>query len=122
MTTSQREQHLKKIANASVTCSDSFSSETSVATSICISVDVTTLAGTVRTPLTCLEGIWKKAADLLKTKDAIVPAPGVSGNAKYVMSYTRQRPHLVVSKKDGSFACDENCLNCKNLCSCSGSC
>ena len=55
-------------------------------------------------------------------KDAIVPAPGVSGNAKFVLSYTRQRPHLVVAKKDSIVACDENCPNWKALKICAHAC
>jgi len=54
-----------------------------------LSVDVH--AGQI--PLNCLEGIWSKAAELLKTEGAIVSAPGVGSDAKYVLSYSGQRPH-----------------------------
>ena len=125
MSTTQREQHVNKVADASVldfTFSDGGSVDNDVqpqhfgqdiAASSSLSVDVNTVATIVRAPLTCLEGTWKKAVDLLKTKDLIVPAPGVDGEAKFVLSYTRPRPHLVVPKKGGGFSCNENCLNWK---------
>ena len=45
------------------------------------SLDVNTVAGAGRIPLNCLEGIWSKAAELLKTEGAIVSAPGVGSGA-----------------------------------------
>ena len=40
-----------------------------------LSVNVDAVAGFVRVPLTCLEGIWRKATELLRTDGAIVSAP-----------------------------------------------
>lgn len=82
-------------------------------------MDVHTIGDAVRVPLNCLEGIWSKAAELLKTEGAIVPAPGVGSDAKFVLSYSGQRPHLVVPKQGSTFACDEDCPNWRalNICS-----
>ena len=58
-----------------------------------LSVSVDAVAGSVRVPLNCLEGIWNKAAELLRTDGAIVSAPSVGKDAKYVLSCTGQKPH-----------------------------
>ena len=132
MSTSQRELHLKKFSNTTVCETSSLSDDTldqslttclgrdlTPASSLSVSIDA--LAGSVRIPLNCLEGIWNKAAELLKTDGAIVSAPGVGTGAKYVLSYTRQKPHLVVPKKGGSYSCDQDCPNWKALKICSHS-
>ena len=119
MSQSQRTSHLNKFAAASL--SDVNESEIN---ELCIgrdntlsstlSVHVDSFASEVRIPRPCLEGIWSKAAELLKTKNAISQAPGVVGG-KFVLSYSGKRPHLVVPKKGGTFACDADCPNWKAL-------
>lgn len=47
-----------------------------------LAVDVHNVAECVCIPLNSLEGIWKKAAELLKTEGAIVPAPSVGDDEK----------------------------------------
>ena len=47
-----------------------------------LSVDVNTVAGYGWIPL---EGIWSKAAELLKTEGAIISAPGVGSGAKFAV-------------------------------------
>ncbi len=42
----------------------------------------------------CAGGIWNKAAELFKTKGAIVSAPGMGSSAKFVMSFSGKRHHL----------------------------
>ena len=37
----------------------------------------------------CIEGIFKKALELLSKENAIVPAPGQSLEARMVLSFTR---------------------------------
>lgn len=126
MSVQQREQHLKKFSNASVldvippsdvaqssgpTSECPGESDNSCASSGCLDVHVGEVATCTRIPLTSLEGIWKKAEDLLNTEGAIVSAPGVGNDAKFVLSYSGRKPHLVVTKKGGSFACDEDCPN-----------
>jgi len=62
----------------------------------------------VTTPTAVLEGIWKKAAELLSDPHKLVPAPGCSPLARMVASKTSKRPHLVTPGKDGRFACDSD--------------
>ena len=123
MTTVQRQQHLQKFSAASV--EDISHCEGDAAASICIgrdqslssslSVDFTSLTGSTRIPLNCLQGIWNKAAELLKTDNAIVMAPGNYNGAKFVLSYRGSKPHLVTPKKTEVFACDSDCANWKGL-------
>jgi len=122
MTTAQREQHLKRFACASLSDVLDNGKDAGCSTaSICLgrdqslsstlSVHINTFAGAVRVPRNCLEGIWNKAAELLKADDAIAPAPGVGSDAKFVLSYRGKRPHLVTPKKGNMFACDSDCPN-----------
>lgn len=65
--------------------------------------------GTARLPQNVIEGIRNKAAVMLKTNDATVSAPGMGFNAKFVMSFSAKKLHLVTQKKGGAFACDSDC-------------
>ena len=122
MTTSQREQHIHKFSVASVMDISQCEGD---AHSICIgqdqslssslSVDFSALTDCTRVPLNCLQGIWNKAAELLKTDNAIVAAPGSDNGAKFVLSYRGSKPHLVTPKKTEVFACDSDCANWKAL-------
>ena len=128
MSTQQREQHLKKFSNAAVDdiCSDSssispplvFGSDVSMASSLSVTVDQ--FSHLVRAPRTCLEGIWRKATELIKTDGAIVAAPGVQ-HAKLVLSSRGNKPHLVTIKRGGVFSCDNDCPNWKAMGICSHS-
>lgn len=84
-----------------------------------LSVDACTVAETSQLPLNTLDGIWNKADKLLKEEGAIVSAPGFDQGAKFVLSYSGQKPHLVVPKRGGTFACDKDSPNWKalNICS-----
>ena len=132
MSIQQREQHLRKFFNASVSdIAHGEGSQDTLLAAECLgrdlspmstlSVSVHDIADDVRIPLTCLEGIWSKAAELLQTEEAIVSAPGVGDGAKFVLSYSGRKPHLVVPKKGGAFACDDECPNWKALSICSHS-
>lgn len=119
MSQSQRTTHLNKFAGASlIDIAESEVNEIRIGRDVTISstlsVQLDTFASEVRVPRTCLEGIWNKAAELLKTKDAIAQAPGVV-DGYFVLSYSGRRPHLVVQKKGGTFACDSDCPNWKGL-------
>ena len=132
MSIPQREQHIRKFSSASVSDiapSDLFEgTQDTILASECLgrdlssastlSVSVHDVADAVQLPLNCLEGIWNKATELLKTKEAIVSAHGVGDGAKFVLSYSGRKPHLVVPKKGGAFACDEECPNWKPLSIC----
>lgn len=132
MTTTQREQHLKRFSDASLSdvtqcaslsivtqCDGKIKSDVAHISfrsmSSTLSVNIDMFADAVRVPLNSLEGIRNKASELLKTENAIVPAPGVGTNAKYVLSYRGTRPHLVIPKKGTSFVCDSDCPNWKAL-------
>lgn len=73
----------------------------------------------MKTPLVVLQGIWKKATDLINDPLKISPAPGCSPHARMVESKTGKRPHLVTSGKSGKFMCDSDCPNFKSLGICS---
>ena len=66
-----------------------------------------------------LEGIWKKAAELVSTPHKIASAPGCSVLARMVESKSGKRPHLVNPGKGGKFACDGSCPNYKSVSLCS---
>jgi len=86
-----------------------------------LSVDVDSAVSAVNIPLTCLEGMWLKAAELLHKEHAIVPAPGQSPEAKMVLSYSDKSPHMVTPTKGGGFSCDSKCGTWKSLGICSHS-
>ena len=121
---------MQKFSNATVsdvtTCNDSSTFVTSGCLSrqdlpapvSTLSVAVHELDDIAHIPKNCLEGIWSKATELLKTNSAIVTAPGMDG-AKFVKSYSGHRPHLVSENKGGSFSCDEHCPNWSALHICS---
>ena len=76
-----------------------------------LSVPVEVLSDDVRVPKTCLEGIWCKAANLLKAEGGIVSAHGDKPNSKLVLSYWG---NLVEPKNTGIFSCDTDCPNWKS--------
>ena len=82
-------------------------------------MNISDVEALVNIPFPCLEGIWKKAADLITTPGNITPAPGNSPEVKMVTSYSGQRPHLVMSCKSGMYKCDSDCLNYKSMGLCS---
>ena len=69
----------------------------------------------VNIPLSCLEGVWAKAIQLINTSNAIVPAPGQDPEARMVLSYSGKLPHMVTPNKGGEFCCDSNCPNWKAM-------
>ena len=60
----------------------------------------------------------KKASELLSEKNAVVKVPGYNDKARMVKSNSGSRPHLVVCKKGGQFACDNTCPNWRSLSIC----
>ena len=119
MTTDQRKQYLHKFSTALVTGSLDFDEQPANSigkdSSHSLSVDYVAFAKTSRIPLTCLQGIWNKAAELLATEGAIAPAPGCDAGAKFVLSYRGKKPHLVTPKKSDMFACDSEFPDWKGL-------
>lgn len=86
---------------------------------VILPVKVEEFSGQVLTPAPVLEAIWKKAVDLLSEKNAICAAPVSTNQSCMVKSYTGSRPHLVLAKKGGQYACDTVCGNFKSLGICS---
>ena len=64
-----------------------------------LSVDYMSLVDSTHIPLNYLQGIWNKTTELLGTGNAIVTAPGCETGAKYILSYSGSKPHLVTPKK-----------------------
>ena len=83
-----------------------------------LSVEMTSVAAEVTIPQPCLQGIWKKAEELLNSPGSITAAPG---NSEEALSRSGQRPHLVVPCKGGKYKCDPDCANFKSLGICSHS-
>jgi len=54
-------------------------------------------------PQGIVDGIWKKASELLSTPGAIGFAPGLAPQARTVISKTRSGFHTVVPGKGGQF-------------------
>ena len=84
-----------------------------------LSVEVTSFAHTVKTPEPVLQGIWKKAAELVTNPCKMSLAPGCSPLARMVESTSGNKPHLVSPGKGGKFTCDGECPNYKSFAICS---
>ena len=65
-------------------------------------------------PKDAIEGIAKKAVDILSTDGAITQVPGHSNDAKMVLRYSGKRPRLILPKRkcSGMF-CDDDCAQYK---------
>ena len=70
-------------------------------------------------PLTCMEGIRRKAGELLQDPDAMAAALGQSHEAHMILSYAGKAPHLVTPGKGGGHNCGMNCPNWKSIGFCS---
>lgn len=80
-----------------------------------LAVSVNSAVKGLNVPLTCLEGIWRKATELINNNSAIVAAPGQNEEARMVLSHS----HLVTPLKGGGFSCDANCPSWKSTAICS---
>ena len=70
-------------------------------------------------PKDAIEGIAKKAVDILSTDGAITQVPGHSNDAKMVLSYSGKRPHLVLPKRKCSGMFCDDCPQYKSAKLCS---
>lgn len=61
-----------------------------------LSVNVASAAKGLSIPLTCIQGVWKKAAELLHKPNSMVTAPGWCAEACMVLSYSGRVPRMVV--------------------------
>ena len=120
MTAQQRSSHLQKVH--SIVVSDVHKPDPcgkGTALSASISIEAEAAANTLNLPLTCIEGIWRKAGELLQKQNAIVAAPGQSPEARMVLSYSGKVPHMVTPTKAGGYSCNQNCPNWKSIGLCS---
>ena len=86
-----------------------------------LSVSVSSISASVTTPVEVLTAIWKKASELIHEPNSVVVAPGHGEHARMVKSYSGSRPHLVIRKKNGQYACDNNCPNWRSMSICAHS-
>lgn len=118
MSHDQRMKHLKKVNAAPVSSilnpdaisygsdighssqSDSFDKD-DVSVSA-LSNELMTVSSNLRLPAAAIQAIARKAVEILKTTNGIVPAPGYSSSACMVISKSGKRPHLVTTKKNGA--------------------
>ena len=85
-----------------------------------LSTKLSSLSGKLGLPVAAIDGIARKAVEILSTEGAIVKAPGFSTEAKMVVSRSGRRPHLIQPKrKSGGLMCDEDCPQYKSAKICS---
>jgi len=122
MNSEQRQNHLSKVQCVQVCdvkeCSIPMMSSVPSSSPSKLSVAVGSAVGMVNIPLSCLQGIWDKAEQLITSANAITPAPGQEPEARMVLSYSGNMPHMVLPKK-GEFCCDSKCSNWKAVGICS---
>ena len=127
MTQEQRIQHLKKlndipVARESLLSDDSGPSHSCAADISCdlslLYRELAPLSINLRLPISAIDAISRKALDILSVDGGIIAAPG-QPTARMVMSKTGKRPHLIVPKKNGGFACDDDCPQYKSAGLCS---
>lgn len=114
MTHKQRAKHLKSVEQISVSDikereeQQSSNATSSNASNASLSADITVLSTSINLPVHALEAISEKAKELMVTDGAML-APGQDADARMVLSRTGKRPHLVVPKKKGGYACNSGC-------------
>ena len=84
-----------------------------------LSVEVADFSDQVNIPEPVLDGVWKKATNLLTSTNAITKAPGSDEKAHSVISSTGNLPHMVTLRKNGQYVCDKSCANWNSLRICS---
>ncbi len=115
MSKEQREKHLQKVSEVKVTTSCSFDLLSEEDKTNIFPVTAEEFQSGLKIPLESIQGIWKKAAELLSHPNAIASAPGYGPDCKMVMSRRGKRPHLITTTKNGKYICDNECLNYKSL-------
>ena len=92
MSREQRANHLKKVANTSVSAHDDPATTTHQPADL--SVDPTKFHNGLNAPLPSVQGIWSKAATLVSQLNSVVPAPGDGTVSRMVASKSGKQPHL----------------------------
>lgn len=127
MTREQRTQHIRKVNNIAVSevlknddvvSNPSRSSDNSSCNRTSLLKELTPLSCRLGLPIAAIEAIACKASEILGVEGGIVVAPG-QATARMVLSKTSKRPHLVVRKKNGGLACDDDCPQYKSAGFCS---
>ena len=80
-----------------------------------LSVKVASFADLVLIPRPVINAIWAKATKLLNEPNAGCISPGNNHKNHMVKSFSSIRPHLVIARKNGQYACDNDCANWKSL-------
>ena len=119
MSRDQREKHLKKVAQAQISCLESESVDLYKLKEL--SIDPQKFQSGLSIPLPSVQAIWSKAAELISEPNSIVAVPGHGTESKMVLSRRGKRPHLVTCGKNGRYSCDSDCPNWKSLGICSHS-
>ena len=70
-------------------------------------------------PSAAIEAIAQKVLEIVNVEGAIVPAPGHHPTARMVISKSGKWPHLVLPKKNGGMAWDDDCPQYKSASLCS---
>ena len=121
MNAQQRAKHLSKVHSLVMTdvkiqpINDSLQQGDWIEDKKELSMDVNIASKQVNLPLTCIEGIWRKATELINNPNAMACAPGQSPESRMVLSYSGKNPHLITVTKGGAFNCDSQCPNWKSL-------
>lgn len=122
MNTQQRTKHVSKVQSLAIEDEHELSTESELTQRTMepvheqeaapiftsLSVNVESAAKGLSIPLTCIQGVWKKAAELLHKPNSMVTAPGQCAEARMVLSYSGKVPHMVVPSKGGGYSCDSN--------------
>lgn len=114
----ERAAHLRKMAEMQVTMTPLQSVNCDVqCTAPLQSLSVDMHATGLSIPQGILEGIWKKASELLSLPGAIGFTPGLPPQAQTVIKRSGSGFHTVIPGKAGQFSCDD-CINYMSLSIC----
>lgn len=99
MTATQRANHLSKVHSFSLSensLSTGISTSLQLSDGSKLSADSQTAVKGMNVPISCIEGIWRKATDLKGNHSAIVAAPGHNSDARLqwegpTLSYPQER-------------------------------
>ena len=116
-----KEKHVKKVQSCMVTstaeCSPQVESDSSHHLSISFeNCGITSIAQST------LQNIWKKAENLVNSKNHVLTAPWLSDNkARLVKSSSSPHPHIVMTHKSNNrlYCCDDKCAMFKGFSLCS---
>ena len=127
MTREQREKHMQKVTTVQVAFTGEIPgdkeqlSSSTLSAGVQLSVRPEEFHTGLKIPLAAIQGIWKKAEELVTDPSAISPAPGFDTKSRMVVSRSGKRPHLVSCSKQGKYTCDNECPNWKSMSICSHS-